>query len=126
MTITWLRLALVAGVVGGLIASGWTARGWYEDSLQVAVLEDRAAMVDEIRGDVSGIAKQVEGRLASLKASERVIDRGVIREIQKPIYKRVCFEPELVELLNASLRGEPAPGSAEPAGEVSGSAGATD
>lgn len=116
--ITWAKPVLLVVAAASLTAGGWVVRGWYEGNLMVAVLEDRAAFVEEVRGDVSGIAKQVETKLAKLKANERIIDRGVIREIQKPIYQRVCFEPELVELLNASLRGESRPGSAEPAGEV--------
>ena len=116
--ITWAKPVLLIATAASLSAGGWVVRGWYEGNLIVAVLEDRAALVDAVRGDVSGIAKQVETKLAKLKANERIIDRGVIREIQKPIYQRVCFEPELIELLNASLRGEPAPGPAEPAGEV--------
>ncbi|WP_417500750.1 hypothetical protein [Marinobacter sp.] len=116
--IKWAKPVLFAVAAASLAVGGWVVRGWYEGNLMVAVLEDRAAFVEEVRGDVSGIAKQVETKLAKLKANERIIDRGVIREIQKPIYQRVCFEPELVELLNASLRGEPAPRSAEPVGEV--------
>lgn len=121
--IAWVRPLLVAGLVAGVAGGGWVARGWYEGSLMTAVLEDRAAFVETVRDDVSGIARQVEERLAKLKANERIIDRGVIREIQKPVYQRVCFEPELVELLNASLRGEPAAGSTGPDGEVPASAG---
>lgn len=124
--ITWVKPLLLVVTAISLAAGGWVVRGWYEGNLMVAVLEDRAALVEQVRGDVSGIARQVEDKLAKLKANERIIDRGVIREIQKPIYQRVCFEPELVELLNASLRGEPGAGSAGPAGEVSTGTSTTD
>lgn len=117
--ITWAKPVLLVATAASLAAGGWVVRGWYEGNLMVAVLEDRAALVEKVRGDVSGIAQQVETKLAKLKANERIIDRGVIREIQKPIYQRVCFEPELVELLNASLRGEPQAGSTGSTGEVS-------
>lgn len=124
--IAWAKPVLLVATAASLVAGGWAVRGWYEGNLMLAVLEDRVALVEKVRGDVSGIAKQVEDKLAKLKANERIIDRGVIREIQKPIYQRVCFEPELVELLNASLRGELEPGSAKPAGEVPSGARATD
>jgi len=115
--------ALIAAVaVTVLVGIGWTARGWLEDSKDLAAMKAQQKLADEIREGQAEISKQVSDRLSELKANERVIDRGVIREIQKPIYKRVCFEPELVELLNAAQRGESVAGSAEPADKVPGDA----
>jgi len=116
--IAYAKPALFVALAASLSAGGWVARGWYEGDKQLAVVQDRAAIAELIRADYSGIAGQVEAKLAKLKANERFIDRGIIREIHKPIYQRVCFEPELVRLLNASLRGELEPGSTEPSGEV--------
>lgn len=112
-----IKLAVIAAGVAALIAVGWTGRGWFEDSKDLAAMEAQQALVAKIREGQRQISAQVEERLANLKANERIIDRGVIREIQKPIYQRVCFEPELVRLLNSAARGE-APG--EPAGEGAG------
>ena len=115
---------LIVGVVLGAVALGsWTARGWFEDAKRLAIVEDRQELAEQIRGDISGIAKSVESRLGELRANERVIDRGIIREIQKPVYQRVCAEPDVVRLLNAALRGEADAGSAELAREVSSGAG---
>ncbi len=112
------RLIIMAVVALGLASTGWASRGWFEDAKRLAVAEDRQELAEQIRGDVSGIAKSVEQRLGELQANERIIDRGIIREIQKPIYQRVCAEPAVVRMLNAALRGEPEPGSAEPVEEV--------
>lgn len=98
--------ALLLALFAGMTTAGWAARGWYEGNQQLAIAQDRAAIAEQIRADVASIAGQVETKLAKLKANERVIDRGVIREIEKPVYQRVCFEPELIEILNRSLRGE--------------------
>ena len=114
-----VKLLVIAVVLGGATLGGWTGRGWFEDAKRLAVVEDRQALAEQIRGDISGIAESVEDRLGELRANERIIDRGIIREIQKPIYQRVCIEPDVVRLLNAALRGESEPGSTEPAGEVS-------
>jgi len=113
-----VKLLIVAVVLAAVGLGGWTARGWFEDAKRLAVVEDRQELAEQIRGDVSGIAKSVESRLGELRANERVIDRGIIREIQKPIYQRVCAEPAVVRMLNAALRGEPVSGPAEPVGEV--------
>lgn len=113
-----LKLALYGILVAGIFASGWKVKGWQVDSVNLAV--ERAAQ--DIRDDAiqreSGIAGKVEERLSTLTANQTVIDRGIIREIQKPIYQRVCFEPSLVQLLNAAARGEAPPAPAKPSGKV--------
>ena len=110
----YLKPALIAVAAAALIVGSWTARGWFEDSKDLAATLAQQALADEIRDGQAEIARVVEQRLSELRATERIIDRGVIREIQKPIYQRVCFEPELVRLLNAAARGE-SPG--EPDGQ---------
>ncbi len=109
------KLAALAAAIAAVAYAGWMARGWFEDSKDLAAMEAQQALAAEIRQDIGGISTQVEQRLGELRANERIIDRGVIREIQKPIYKRVCFEPELVRLLNDAQRGD----TGQPDGEVS-------
>jgi hypothetical protein len=111
-----LKLAAIALSVGVIAFGGWSARGWFEDSKDLAALEAQQALAAELREGQRKIASEVEQRLGELQANERIIDRGVIREIQKPIYQRVCLEPDAIRLLNAAAQGK-APG--EPAGEVS-------
>lgn len=99
-------------VVSVAFSSGWVVKGKFEDSKDLVAMQAQQRLAEEIREGQAQISKQVEKRLSELRANERVIDRGVIREIQKPIYKRVCFEPELVRLLNAAARGE-SPGKSD-------------
>jgi hypothetical protein len=111
-----VKLLIVGAVLGAVAMGSWTARGWFEDSKDLAAVEAQRALAAEIREGQAAISKQVEERLSQLRANERIIDRGVIREIQKPIYQRVCFEPELVRLLNDAQRGD----TSQSDGEVSG------
>lgn len=117
------KLAAVALSVSVAFGAGWTTKGWFEDSKDLAATRAQESLAAEIRAGQAAISRQVEQRLSELRANERIIDRGVIREIQKPIYQRVCFEPELVRLLNAAARGE-SPG--EPDGQGSPGAAADD
>lgn len=112
--IVTLKFAGVLMFIGVVAGTSWSARGWFEDSRRLALVADREALAAEFRSDVAEISRQVEDRLSQLRANERVIDRGVIREIQRPVYQRVCFEPELVRLLNAAQRGDADTGPAEP------------
>lgn len=109
-------LALLATIA----FSGWQARGWFEDSQ--ALTAERAArqVIEAEMSRESKVAKAVEKQLARLEPTERVIDRGIIREIQKPIYQRVCLEPEFVRLLNVAAKGEAASLPAEPSDKVPG------
>ena len=109
----WAVIALAVGLAVGA-AGGWTAQGWHRDSVNLAVNEAAQAIKDDAVGRESSIAQQVEEALAERQVVERVIDRGVIREVQKPIYQRVCFDPELVRLLNEGARITPAAAGGNP------------
>lgn len=120
---TKVKLAIAALGVLAVGYSGWMARGWFEDSKDLAAMEAQQALAAELRDGIGQVSAQVEDRLSQLKANETVIDRGVIREIQRPVYQRVCLEPDAISLLNAAARGE-APGKLTE--EVSEALGATD
>ncbi len=115
-----IRLALYALLVAGIFSAGWQVRGWKNDSEQAAVDRAAQAIADKASQRESDFAGQLEQKLATLKANQTVIDRGVIREIQKPIYQRVCLEPDAVSLLNAAARGEAPTTTGQPAGGVPG------
>lgn len=117
-----LRLALCAIAIAVTFATGWTVKGWQVDSMNLAVAEAAQAIRDDAIKRESDIAGQVEAKLSTLTANQTVIDRGIIREIQKPIYQRVCLEPGAISLLNAAARGEAPPAPAKPAGQVPGGA----
>ncbi|MGP9834223.1 hypothetical protein [Marinobacter sp. NSM] len=95
-----LLLAFVAG-------SGWTARGWLEDSKELAIMKAQRDLAAEIRGDMSEVAGLVDSKLQGLKANERVIDRGIIREIQQPVFRNICVPPDgdSFRLLNSLAMG---------------------
>lgn len=98
--------AIIAFTVTG--TAGWVARGWFEDSKDLAAVEAQHALAAEIRKGQAEVSAQVERRLSELRANERIIDRGVIREIQKPIYQRLCLEPDAIRLLNLAAQGQAA------------------
>lgn len=116
---TWLALLkkggpylVVLALIAGIAFGGWTARGWYEGKRDLVELKAAQAAIDAAMARESKIAEKVETRLADLKANERIIDRGVIREIQNPVYRNVCVPAGGLRLLNAAARGEPVPADA--------------
>ncbi len=115
---TRLRLAGFALLLVATAAGSWQARGWLEDSHRLSAERATRQAIDAAMARESDIAERVEARLAELTANERVIDRGIIREIERPIYRRVCLEPDAVRLLNDAAAGR-APDPAEPAAALS-------
>lgn len=113
-----IRLALYGFLVAAIFASGWNVKGWQVDSVNLAVEQAAKAIRDDAIERESDIAGKVEAKLSTLKANQTVIDRGIIREIQNPIYQRVCLEPGAISLLNAAARGEAQAVPAKPAGQV--------
>lgn len=105
--------AVVLAVVAAIGFGGWVGRGWYEDSQDLAEERGAQAAIDAAMARESKIAEKVEARLADLKANERIIDRGVIREIQNPVYRNVCVPDSGRLLINAAARGEPVPGESD-------------
>lgn len=116
-----IKIAITAGVVTAAAMAGWSAKGWHEDSKRLAAERAAQQVISAAMARESRIAEQVEERLAELQASERIIDRGIIREVQKPVYQRVCLEPDAIRLLNHAAAGT-APDTAKPAGPVPGNA----
>lgn len=117
-----IRLAAYALIAVACFGTGWKVKGWQVDSENLAVQNAANAIRDNAIARESDIAGKVEARLGELTANQTVIDRGIIREIQKPIYQRVCLEPAAIGLLNAAARGEAPPAPAEPARQVPGRA----
>lgn len=107
MTRLGIGALVIAIAVSGSFAAGWKVKGWKNDSEQAAIERAAKAIADKALERESGIAAKVEERLAELQANKTVIDRGIVREIEKPIYRNVCLGPDAIRLLNDAARGEP-------------------
>lgn len=119
------KAAVAVIAVTAAFGSGWMVKGKFEDSKDLAALEAQNALADSIRSDMGAVVRTVEDQLKGLKANERIIDRGIIREIQKPVFRNVCVptDSDAFRLLHSIANGE-APGKS--ADEGSGKAPATD
>nr|WP_300309219.1 hypothetical protein [Halomonas sp.] len=119
------RLLIAVMALAASTATGWLARGWFEDGQRLTTERAVQQTIDAALERESTIARTVEARLAELEANERIIDRGIIHEIEKPIYRRVCLEPRLVRLLNDAATGR-APIAADTTGPLPGDSAAID
>ncbi len=106
--IPYAKPALILAAVASIGVGGWMARGWFEDSKDLIAVTAQQALADDIRSGQADIAGLVEKRLREFRGSERVIDRGVIREIQTTTFKNVCVPPDSdsFRLLNDLAQGQ--------------------
>lgn len=112
-----VKLLLIALASGVLLGAGWQTRAWYEDSRDLTAEKARQEVLDAVRSSIASVGERVERMRSEQGIVERVIDRGVIRETQKTVYRdRECFEPALVRLLNLGAEGR----SADVSGELTG------
>ena len=100
-----LTILASAAALAATFAAGWQVAQWQNDSHALTAERTAQQAINAAMARESEIAAHVEERLAELQANERVIDRGIIREIQKPIYQRVCLEPNVIRLLNNAAAG---------------------
>jgi hypothetical protein len=108
--IPYAKPAIILVAVASISAGSWMARGWFEDSKQLIAVTAQQALADEIRASQADIASLVEKRLREFRGSERVIDRGVIREIQTTTFKNVCIpsDSDSFRMLNNIAQGHSA------------------
>lgn len=113
-----MAVTLLLGLVVGLFL-GWKVSGWHTDSVNLAVQDAAAAIREDALKRESDVAREVLESAAARAPVERVIDRGIVREIQKTEYRDVCFSDELVRMLNDGAKGTPTGvHSGKPAGDV--------
>ena len=89
----------------GLLATGWFTRGWYEDSQDLAENQRRTAEVAASLKRQAEVSQAVEDRLVEIRDAQRLINHGVIRELQNPVYHDVCLPDSGVGVLNSAAKG---------------------
>lgn len=85
----------IAVLVGAalLAAGGWTARGWYEDSKDLAAAQAIEKSREVMRDLAREISSNTETAIQGIKVENKTIYNEATKEIvEKPIYKE-CVVP---------------------------------
>lgn len=109
---------VVAAACALSVLLGWTANGWYRDSLELVGTKAAEHAVDLRQKREQTIASEVEDRLAQLRVIKQVIDRGVIKEIKthETVYNNVCITESGRLRINAIAKNRPF--ASEPVAQV--------
>lgn len=96
-------LALMAVSFSG----GWMVNGWRRDSIEAVTQQAAMKAAAQFQSREQAIAKAVEEKLAALPERERIVERGIIREIQKneTVYRNVCITDAGRLLINSLAEG---------------------
>jgi hypothetical protein len=89
-----VKALIGVAVAAAAFGVGWTAKGWLEDSKDLAAMTAAQLMANEIREDLGAVAKDMENQISKIKPTETIIDRGIVREIQTPVFRSVCIPPD--------------------------------
>lgn len=97
------------------VSMGWTAHGWYDAKLTLAVNEAGEKTRQVVAEATQKSGERLEEKLAELKANEIHTERVIQRETIKPVFSNVCASDDYVRLFNESadkaeraLSGKPA------------------
>lgn len=111
------RIDMIAGAMIGCalagLGAGWQINNWRHTAALAAERDANQRAINAASQRESAIAAQLEKRLANLRANQTVIDRGVIREIQKPVYRVVCIQPDGLRYINAAAAGTSPPAESD-------------
>lgn len=84
------------------VSIGWTARGWHEAKLALAVNEAGEKTRQVVAEATQKSGERLEEKLAELKANEIHTERVIQRETIKPVFSNVCASDDYVRLFNES------------------------
>lgn len=99
-----LRVGLIIASYGVAVVVGATTNSWYRDSVELAQKSAIDAAIEASERRESRIASDVESKLSTLRASERVRTVRVPEIIRQPELVRVCLSEDAVNSINAAVR----------------------
>lgn len=101
------QLAIGAALVALGFGAGWQVNDWRHDSIQLAADSAAVMVADLQREQIASFATELEAKIASRVVTERIIERGVIKEIRNNeiVYRNVCITDAGRLLINSAAKG---------------------
>lgn len=100
------RLIATLVVAALIFAAGYAVNDYRRDSIELAAKKATDAEAEKYKQREADIATATEARLATLKVQERVIDRGIVKEVTKneTVYSSNCVTDDGRVLINSLAR----------------------
>ena len=102
-----VKLALGAVAVSAAFGAGWVVNDWRHDSIQLAAESAAYVAAEMTREQIALLATELESKIASGVVTQRIIERGVIKEIRNNeiVYRNVCITDAGRVLINDAAKG---------------------
>ena len=102
-----LQLAIGAVVVSAAFGAGWMVNDWRHDSIQLVANKAAGSVANANRSFIASAAAELQDRIASGVVTQRIIERGVIKEIRNNeiVYRNVCITDAGRVLINDAAKG---------------------
>lgn len=103
------KIAAICVLIMAAFMAGFMVRGWQADSVALAAQKAAQISIEASAKRQAEIASGVENAIAAIRVTERVIDRGIIREIQnnETVYRNECITDAGRMHINAAAAGKP-------------------
>jgi hypothetical protein len=103
----WLqiKLALIATLAVGLFSAGWLVRGWKAESDEAREQRIVQRAIDAFRDHEKAVATQLENKLASLEANQKVVEVEREKVVLRPVYRNICLDADGLRLIEQARTG---------------------
>jgi len=94
---------------------GWQVRGWYQSSVDLAILEASQSNIKKFQKIESNISTTLENKLQDIQNNAKTIYKYTENIIERPVYSNNCIDDAGLQYVNSLFQGN----SAELTDEVS-------
>lgn len=104
---TNLQMVIGAVVVSAAFGAGWTVNDWRRDSIEQSATKAAQKVATDNKKFIANAAAELESKLASGVVRQRIIERGVVKEIRNNeiIFRNVCITDNVRLLINDEAKG---------------------
>ena len=102
-----LQMVIGAVVVSAAFGAGWVVNDWRHDSIELAATTAAKSVANANRSFIASAAAELQDKIASGVVTQRIIERGVIKEIRNNeiVYRNVCITDAGRVLINDAAKG---------------------
>lgn len=105
-----IRIAVIGVASVSLLVFGWTMRGWYEDSKDLAATAAIEKSREVMRDLANQVSKETETAIQGIRIENRTIYTQAEKEIVRDVVYRDCVLPEPGRMLVNKARSGAATG----------------
>lgn len=101
----WASKSAFVALMAGCVASGWVARGWHQDSLELVAERSAIAATAAQAAVQAEHAQRFESFLRENAKHVTRIEKESIKLVDRPVYRNICIDDDGLRIINAAKNG---------------------